>query len=77
MEAIIKTNDKNLFQTVLNYLKSLHITVETKKEKSDSTSPQKMFKFKKKTDEEIHAFYDSIRIDMSKFKFNREEANER
>ncbi len=77
MEAIFKTDDKNLFQTVLNYLKSLHITVETKKEKSDTAAPQKQSKLKKKTDEQIHAFYDSIRIDMSKFKFNRDEANER
>ena len=28
MEAIIKTNDKNLFDSLLHFLKSLHITVE-------------------------------------------------
>ena len=30
MEAIIKTNDNNLFETLLPFLKSLHIKVETK-----------------------------------------------
>lgn len=35
MEAIIRTNDKNLFNSLVQFLKSLHLEVETKKEKSN------------------------------------------
>ena len=32
MEAIIRTNDTNLFNSLLLFLKNLHITVEAKKD---------------------------------------------
>jgi len=37
MEAIIKTNNKNLFQSVIQILKSLNFQVETKGEKENSS----------------------------------------
>jgi len=41
MEAIIRTNDRNLFESLLQFLRTLHITVETKEEKKlQSTSNQ-------------------------------------
>ena len=33
MEAIIRTNDRNVFDALLPFLKSLNITVETKEKK--------------------------------------------
>ncbi len=33
MEAIIRTSDKNLFDSLLLFLKSLHITVESRERK--------------------------------------------
>ena len=76
MEATIKTNNKNLFKSLLRFLKSLDINVELKDEKTNELTRIKGLK-KQKSDKEIKAFYDSIRVDMSKYKFNREEANER
>ena len=77
MEAIIRTENKTLFEALLQFLKSLNITIEAK-EKIDRTAKYpKQLIFRKKTDEEIRAFYDSIRIDMSHYKFNRDRANER
>ena len=37
MEAIIKTNDKNIFERVLYFLQLLPITIETKDEKKALT----------------------------------------
>ena len=76
MEAIIKTNNKNLFKSLLRFLKSLDINVELKDEKAKSIKRNNGL-LKQKSDKEIREFYDSIRVDMSKYKFNREEANER
>ncbi len=36
MEAVIKTNDIKTFQKILEYLKSLHISVYTKRDKDIS-----------------------------------------
>lgn len=33
MEAIIRTNDKNAFNSLVQFLKSLHFEVETKKDR--------------------------------------------
>ena len=77
MEAIIRTNDRNAFNSLVQFLKTLHFEVETKKEKSNAVKPKIQFIGRKKTDEGIRAFYDSIRIDMSNFKFDRDKANER
>jgi len=39
MEAIIRTNDRSIFNTLMKFLKSLHIEVETKTiEKKSKTS---------------------------------------
>jgi len=47
MEAIIRTNDRNLFNSLLLFLKSLHITVETNEKKvikkKSATSSRKQF----------------------------------
>lgn len=72
MEAIIRTNDRNLFDSLLLFLKSLHITVETK----ESIKSKPIAKNKKKIDEAVK-FWRSQKVDMSSFKFNREDAYER
>ena len=77
MEATIKTNDKNLFKSLLQFLKSLDFEVETKEEKPMDLKSKKAVNKKKRTDKEIREFYNSMRVDMSNYKFNREEANER
>ena len=77
MEAIIRTNNRNTFNSLIQFLKTLNFEVETRNEKSDAVKFQKQLKCRKKTDKEIHAFYNSIRIDMSNFKFDRDAANER
>jgi len=77
MEANIKTNDKNLFKSLLQFLKSLDFEVETKEEKSMELKSKKAVNKKKRTDKEIREFYNSMRVDMSNYKFNRDEANER
>ena len=51
MEAIIRTNDANVFNSLLQFLKSLHILVETKGDKKiqnrttekPAITPQKKF----------------------------------
>jgi len=47
MEAIIRTNNRNLFNSLLLFLKSLHITVETNEKKvikkKSATSSRKQF----------------------------------
>ncbi|MEI6488908.1 MAG: hypothetical protein WCP52_08095 [Bacteroidota bacterium] len=77
MEANIKTNDKNLFKSLLQFLKSLDFEIETKEEKPMELKSKKAANKKKRTDKEIREFYNSMRVDMSNYKFNREEANER
>ena len=41
MKAVIQTNDKNLFYSLLQFLKSVHITVETDDEKAIERAPKK------------------------------------
>lgn len=42
MEAIIRTKDKNIFNSVVQFLKSLQFEVETKSEKKpDGNKPKK------------------------------------
>ncbi len=77
MEAIIKTNNKTLFKSLLRFLKSLDINVETKEEKVNGIKMTKQPHLKTKSDKEIKSFYNSIRVDMSHYKFDRNEANER
>lgn len=72
MEAIIRTNDRNTFNSLVQFLKSLHIEVETKREKNNMTKSQKQ----KKIAEAIK-FWNSFSIDMSNFKLNREDAYQR
>ena len=72
MEAIIRTNDKNLFNSLIQFLKTLHLQVETKEEKKTKSSSKS-----KKDFNEAVKFWNSINVDMSNFKFNREDAYER
>ena len=72
MEAIIRTNDKTMFDSLLLFLKSVHITVETKKEIKSIP----ITKSKKDFNEAVK-FWRSLKVDMSSFKFNREDAYER
>ncbi len=72
MEAIIRTNDKNAFKSLVQFLKSLNFEVETK------NSKQKMMQSGEKTDfEDAVKFWNSNTVNMSKFKLNREDAYER
>ena len=72
MEAIIRTNDRNLFDSLLLFLKSLHIAVETKEE-------IKFIPITKSNNDfnEAVKFWRTLKVDMSGFKFNREDAYER
>lgn len=72
MEAIIRTNDNNLFDSLVPFLKSLHITVETKEEKKEKPVSKTKNNFN-----EAVKFWNSFSIDMSHFKLNREDAYER
>ena len=72
MVAIIRTNDKNLFESLLSFLKSLHITIETKEEIKSIP----ITKSKKDFNEAVK-FWKSLKVDMSNFRFSREDAYER
>ena len=72
MEAIIRTNDSNAFNSLVLFLKTLHFEVETKKGKSNTVKSRKQKDFS-----EAVKFWRSLKVDMSNFKFNREDAYER
>ncbi|MEI6489542.1 MAG: hypothetical protein WCP52_11310 [Bacteroidota bacterium] len=72
MEAIIRTNDKNAFKSLIQFLKSMNFEVETKNTKQSVVKPTKEDNFS-----EAVKFWDSNAVNMSKFKLNREEAYER
>ncbi len=72
MEAIIRTNDKEAFNSLVQFLKTLNFEVETKEKKKASAKSHKQNDFS-----EAVKFWNSIQVDMSNFKFDREEANER
>ncbi len=72
MKAIIRTNDRNLFNSLVHFLKLLHITVETVEEKNATT-----FKKQKEKFDKAEKFWRSLKVDMKGFKFNREDAYER
>lgn len=69
MEAIIRTNDKNAFNSIIRFLKTFHFEVETKEEtgKQSKTKKQKDFS-------EAVKFWNLNSVDMSNFKLNREDA---
>jgi len=69
MEAIIRTNDRNLFESLLQFLRTLHITVETKEENNLQVTRNQIIKKNKK--------FNALRLKTKGVKFNREEANER
>jgi hypothetical protein len=72
MEATIRTNDKDAFKSLIQFLKTLNFEVETKNKK------QKTIKVSKKNNfSEAVKFWNSNAVNMSKFKLNREEAYER
>ena len=78
MEAIIRTNDKNLFNSLIQFLKTLHLQVETVKTKKKPDLIKKPRNNKDKYRwENAKEFFAKHQIDLSNFKFNREEANER
>ena len=72
MEAIIRTNDSEAFNSLVLFLKTLHFEVETKKEKSMAVKIQKRKDFSKAV-----KFWNSFSVDMSNFKLNREDAYQR
>jgi len=72
MKAIIKTNDEESFYSLIQFLKAMHFNVETKDEKKVIHGSANKNDFR-----DAENFWNSISIDMSNFKFNREEAYER
>ncbi len=72
MEAIIRTNDRNAFNSLVQFLKTLNFEVETKEEKSSTIKSKKQKKFN-----EAVKFWNSFSIDMSNFKLDREDAYQR
>ena len=76
MEATINLEDRKTFQALVMFLRSINIDVAIKKEKmlKEKTSLNKP---KKNSLSDAVKFWNSINIDMSNFKMNREEAYER
>ena len=69
MEAIIKTNNRNLFESLLQFLRTLNISVETKEEKNLQNTSNQITKKNNK--------FTALQLKTKNFKFNREEANVR
>ena len=69
MEAIIRTNDKNTFNSLIQFLKTLHFEIETREE---TKTPIIERKTKKQ-----NIRFNSLLIKTKGIKFNRDEANER
>jgi len=72
MEAIIRSNDKDAFNSLVQFLKTLNFEVETKGKKKVAVKSNKETDFS-----EAVKFWNSNKVNMSKFKLNREEAYER
>ncbi|MBI2966614.1 MAG: hypothetical protein HYY40_02215 [Bacteroidetes bacterium] len=68
MEAIIRTDNKTLFETLLYFLKRLNISVET---------PEKTFHKTYHQTEKQKIQFSAVRLKTKGVKFYREEANER
>ncbi len=76
MEATINIDDRKTFQSLVHFLRSLNIDVSTKKEKELKERTSLIIPEKDSLSEAVK-FWNSINIDMSNFKMNREEAYER
>jgi len=72
MEAIIRTNDRNAFNSLIRFLRSFNFEIETKEEKRKLSKTKKQNNFS-----DAVKFWNSNSVDMSKFKLNREDAYER
>ena len=69
MEAIIRTNDRNTFNSLVQFLKTLHFEVETREETKTRIIGIKTQK--------QNIRFNSLCLKTKGIKFNRDEANER
>lgn len=60
MEAIIRTNDRNLFNSLLPFLKSLNISIETNEVKKQLPKNEPIKSKKKRIDLKSFSFYQSM-----------------
>jgi hypothetical protein len=73
MEAIIvRTSNRNRLRSLIQFLRTLDFQVETKEEQKEAASGKTKTNFN-----EAVKFWRSLKVDMSGFKFNREDAYER
>ncbi|TAL57948.1 MAG: hypothetical protein EPN85_12790 [Bacteroidetes bacterium] len=68
MKAIIRTSDRNLFHSLLQFLKTIHVTVETEDEKTIES------KTKKFNPQEYEGILSHLNLDIEKELLNMRKA---
>jgi len=78
MEAIIRTNDRNAFNSLIRFLKSLNFEIETKEEKSNIVNTPKNKNSKKSvfSTKDINELCEEISLPIDPLKFQKNIRNE-